>query len=180
MAERQPDALQLIGSLIRDVPDFPKPGIMFKDITPLLRDATGLSMAMDAIAQPFIGAGVDIVGGAESRGFIFAMAVAAKLSAGFVPFRKPGRLPRETRREEYRLEYGSNALEVHRDAVKPGDRVLLVDDLLATGGTMRACCDLVNGLGGEVVGTSFLIELKFLGGRAKLDGYAVRSVLAYD
>ncbi len=180
MAQPNPDALKRIGLLIRDVPDFPKPGIMFKDITPLLRDPSGLSMAMDAIAHPFLDAKVDVVGGAESRGFIFATAVAARLSAGFVPFRKPGRLPCETLREEYSLEYGTNALEVHRDAVKPGDRVLLVDDLLATGGTMEACCKLVDGLGGEIVGTSFLIELGFLGGRAKLDGYRVHSVLNYE
>jgi adenine phosphoribosyltransferase len=166
-------------SYIRDVPDFPKPGIVFKDITPLLRDPGALSLAMELMAQPFRGLHVDVVAGAESRGFIFAMALAAKLSAGFIPVRKPGRLPCPTRSEAYDLEYGSGALEIHEDALKPGDRVLLVDDLLATGGTMAACCRLVESLEAEVVGAAFLIELSFLDGRRMLPDRMVHSIVVY-
>jgi adenine phosphoribosyltransferase len=177
-----PEQLSLarLRSLIYDVPNFPKPGITFKDITPLLRSPSGLSLAMEFLAQPFRGMHVDAVGGAESRGFIFAMAVASKLSAGFVPFRKPGRLPREGRSQDYMLEYGAGRLEVHVDAVRPGDRILLVDDLLATGGTMVTCKKLVNSLGGIVVGMAFLIELGALGGRAALGEGLIYSVLHYD
>ena len=178
-----PDVQQVAGlslrSLIRDVPDFPKPGIMFRDITPLLRDPAGLSLAMELLAQPFRGEHVDVVIGAESRGFIFATAVARNLSTGFVPIRKPGRLPCETYSEDYELEYGKDRLEIHRDAVKPGDRVLMVDDLLATGGTMAACFRLVESLGAEIIGSAFLIELSLLGGRKKLDKYPVHSILTY-
>lgn len=177
----RPDAaLDHLRSLIRDIPDFPKPGILFKDITPVLRDSAALSLAMELMAQPFRGAGINVVTGAESRGFIFAMAVAAKLSAGFVPVRKPGRLPYETRSQSYDLEYGSNTLEIHADAVAPGDRVLLVDDLLATGGTMDACVKLVEGLGATVVGAAFLIELGSLNGREKLGDRPVHSLIRYD
>lgn len=167
-------------ALIRDVPDFPKPGIMFKDITPLLGDAAGLSLAVEYLTQPFRRAHVDIVVGAESRGFIFGTAVARNLSAGFVPIRKPGRLPGKTHSESYELEYGTDRMEVHENAIHPGDRVLLIDDLLATGGTMAACCRLVAGLGGHIVGIAVLIELAFLHGRAPLADYPVHSILTYD
>lgn len=166
--------------LIRDVPDFPKPGIVFKDITPLLAHPAGLSLAVEYLTQPFRHVRVDLVAGAESRGFIFGTAVARNLSAGFVPIRKPGRLPAETHSEEYALEYGTDRVEIHRDGVQPGDRVLLVDDLLATGGTMAACCKLVASLGGQIVGVAVLIELAFLNGRALLRDYPVHSIITYD
>jgi len=166
--------------LIRDVPDFPKPGILFKDITPLLGHPAGLSLAVEYLTQPFRHMRVDLVAGAESRGFIFGTAVARNLSAGFVPIRKPGRLPSATHSEEYALEYGTDRVEIHRDAIRPGDRVLMVDDLLATGGTMAACCRLVRALGGEIVGIAFLIELAFLNGRTQLHDYPIHSILRYD
>jgi len=165
---------------IADVPDFPKPGIVFKDITPLLGDAAALSMAVEFLTQPYRAMHVDAVVGAESRGFIFAMTVARNLSAGFVPIRKKGKLPRKTRRVHYELEYGVDALEIHEDAIRPGDNVLLVDDLLATGGTMKACIELVRALRGNIVGLAFLIELNFLKGREKLAPYPVHSVLRFD
>ncbi|MDA0296459.1 MAG: adenine phosphoribosyltransferase, partial [Planctomycetota bacterium] len=145
-------------ALIRDIPDFPKPGIVFKDITPLLADAAGLAMAVEVMANPFRHDRVDLVVGAESRGFIFGTAIAQALSCGFVPIRKPGKLPAQTVQASYDLEYGSDVLEVHVDAIKPGQRVLMVDDLLATGGTMSACIDLVRGLGADIIATAFLIE----------------------
>ncbi|MCP4593049.1 MAG: adenine phosphoribosyltransferase [bacterium] len=163
--------------LIRDVPDFPKPGIIFKDITPLLADPAGLSLAVEYLTQPFRGTTVDVVVGAESRGFIFGTAVARNLSAGFVPIRKPGKLPGKTRSEEYALEYGVDRLEIHEDAVRPGARVLMIDDLLATGGTMAACCKLVESLGAEIMGVAFLLELAFLNGRAQLAKYPIHTVL---
>ncbi len=166
--------------LIRDVPDFPKPGIVFKDITPLLADPAGLSLAVEYLTQPFRGQRVDAVVGAESRGFIFGTAVARNLSAGFVPIRKPGRLPAETRSEEYVLEYGTDQLEIHVDAIRPGMQVLMVDDLLATGGTMAACCRLVESLGGKILGLAFLIELGFLQGRRGLSDYPIHSIMSYD
>ena len=170
-----------LASLIRDVKDFPKPGIVFKDITTLLRDPAGLAMAVELMASPFRGKGIEIVVGAESRGFIFGTAVAQALSAGFVPIRKPKKLPAATRAVSYELEYGSDTLEIHEDAVTPGQRVLMVDDLLATGGTMKASCDLVSDLGGDIVGIAVLIELTFLPGRAKLEKYGeVHSVLKFD
>jgi adenine phosphoribosyltransferase len=167
--------------LIRDVPDFPKPGIVFKDVTPLLADPAGLALAVELMANPFRGAGVDVVVGPESRGFIFGTAVATALSAGFVPVRKPGKLPYKTKSIEYALEYGSDALHIHIDAVKPGMRVLLVDDLLATGGTLAASVKLIGegGLGATVVGASVLIELAFLSGRSNLGGIRVESLLRY-
>jgi adenine phosphoribosyltransferase len=167
--------------LIRDVPDFPKPGIVFKDVTPLLADPAGLALAVELMANPFRGAGIDVVIGPESRGFIFGTAVATALSAGFVPVRKPGKLPYKTRSIEYALEYGSDALHIHVDAVKPGMRVLLVDDLLATGGTLAASANLIGptGLGGVIVGASVLIELEFLNGRAGLGGMRIESLLRY-
>ncbi len=166
--------------LIRDVPDFPKPGVVFKDITPLLRHPAGLSLAVEYLTQPFRDQRVDVVVGAESRGFIFGTAVARNLSAGFVPIRKPGKLPAAVRSEEYELEYGADRLEIHEDAIQRGERVLLIDDLLATGGTMAACCKLVESLGGNIIGCGFLIELTFLGGRAKLGEYPIHSILSYD
>ena len=166
--------------LIRDVPNFPKPGILFKDITPLLADPAGLSLAVEYLTQPFRHVDVDLVVGAESRGFIFGTAVARNLSAGFVPVRKPGRLPAEVASQEYSLEYGTDRLEIHRDAIKPGQRVLLVDDLLATGGTMGACCQLVTSLGGKIQGIAILIELSFLNGRGRIKEYPVHTILTYD
>lgn len=166
-------------ALIRDVPNFPKPGIMFKDITPLLADPAGLALAVEMMVQPFRGTRVDAVVGAESRGFIFGTALASALSVGFVPVRKPGKLPWQTRRAEYALEYGTDALEIHADGVKPGQHVVLADDVLATGGTLVACRKLVTDLGARVTGIAVLIELLGLGGRAKLDGVPVHSVLTY-
>ena len=166
-----------LASLIRDVPDFPKKGIVFKDITPLLADAAGLSLAVEYLTQPFRSARIDKVVGAESRGFIFGTAVARNLSAGFVPIRKPGKLPCPTLSEDYELEYGTDQLEIHKDAIKPGDRILMVDDLLATGGTIAACCRLIESLGGEIAGVVFLIELAFLNGRQRIAQYPVHSVL---
>ena len=171
---------QKIKSLIRDISDFPKPGILFRDITPLLADREGLALAVRAMAAPFRDKKVDVVVGAESRGFIFGTAVARELDCGFVPVRKPGKLPAETIAQEYALEYGTDRLEMHTDAVRPGDEVLMVDDLLATGGTMRACCRLVEHLGGEIVGVSLLIDLTFLHDAAVLGDYDVHAVVAYD
>lgn len=166
--------------LIRDVPDFPKPGIVFKDITPLLAHPAGLSLAVEYMTQPFRHMQVDLVAGAESRGFIFGTAIAQNLSSGFVPIRKPGKLPHQTHSEEYALEYGTDRVEVHRDAIEPGDKVLLVDDVLATGGTMNACCRLVRALGGHIVGVAVLLELSFLNGRSQLHEYPVHSILRFD
>lgn len=169
-----------LSDLIRDIPDFPKPGVMFKDITPLLAHPGGLSLGVELLTQPYRHLHVDLVAGAESRGFIFGTAVARNLSAGFVPIRKPGKLPHETLAESYDLEYGSETVEVHRDAIKPGDRVLMVDDVLATGGTMSACCQLVEKLGGEIVGIAVLIELSFLNGRSLLKDRPIHAVMGYD
>jgi adenine phosphoribosyltransferase len=167
--------------LIRDVPDFPKQGIIFKDVTPLLADAAGLALAIELMANPFRGERIDVVVGPESRGFIFGTAVARSLSAGFVPIRKPGKLPYRTRSIEYALEYGTDQLHVHVDAVKPGMRVLLVDDLLATGGTLAASVKLLGegGLGATIVGASVLIELEFLKGRSVLENLRTESLLRY-
>jgi adenine phosphoribosyltransferase len=165
---------------IRHVPDFPKPGILFYDITTLLRDPEGLKVALDAMAAPFADHRVDLVVGMESRGFIFGAALADRLGAGFVPVRKPGKLPAQSVRVSYDLEYGSDALEIHADAITAGQRVLIVDDLLATGGTARATIDLVGGLGADIVACAFLVELTFLGGREKLGDTPVHAVLPYD
>ena len=167
--------------LIRDIPDFPKPGIVFKDVTPLLADPAGLALAVELMANPFRGHRVDVVVGPESRGFIFGTAVATALSAGFVPVRKPGKLPGKTRSIEYALEYGTDQLHVHVDAVQPGMRVLLVDDLLATGGTLAASARLLGreGLGAEIVGASVLIELASLGARATLGDLRIEALLKY-
>jgi adenine phosphoribosyltransferase len=166
--------------LIRDIPDFPKPGIVFRDITPLLADPSGLALAIELLANPFRGKNVDLVVGAESRGFIFGTAVACCLSAGFVVVRKPGKLPHKRVSMSYDLEYGKDTLEMHADAIVAGQRVLIVDDLLATGGTMQACTELVKKLGGEIAGIAVLIELTGLGGREKVRPYPVHSVVKYD
>lgn len=160
-----------IESLVRDVPDFPTPGVSFKDITPLLNNPAGLAMAIEQMANPYRGKGIELVCGAESRGFIFGTAVAQALSAGFVPIRKPNKLPGETHAIDYGLEYGSDTLEIHVDAIRPAQRVLVVDDLLATGGTLKACCDLIERLGGHIVGVSVLIELVELKGRNQIKPY---------
>lgn len=166
-----------LGRLIRDVADFPKPGIVFKDITPLLADPAGLALAVELMVQPFRGHQIDVVVGAESRGFIFGTALANALSAGFVPIRKPGKLPAKTARAQYTLEYGSDAMEIHADALRSGEGVLLVDDVLATGGTLVACCQLIESLGARVHAIAVLIELLSLGGRDRLGGRHVHSVL---
>ncbi len=165
--------------LIREVPDYPKPGIRFYDITTLLKDADGLRQVIDALGQHGNGQQIDRVVGIEARGFIFAPAVAYALNAGFVPIRKPKKLPSITERLEYALEYGSDVIEIHRDAIEPGMNVLIVDDVLATGGTAAAAARLVEKLGGNVVGLSFVIELDFLNGREKLPGYRIESLLHY-
>jgi adenine phosphoribosyltransferase len=164
---------------IRHVPDFPKAGILFYDITTLMQDAAGFRAAVDSLSLPFTDQGIDLVVGIESRGFIFGAAVADRIGAGFSPVRKPGKLPSKCVRATYALEYGTDSLEIHDDAVKNGQRVLIVDDLLATGGTARATMDLVTGLGGTVHALAFLIELVALNGRAKLAGQRVHAVLQY-
>jgi adenine phosphoribosyltransferase len=156
-------------TLIREVPDFPKPGINFYDITTLLKDPAGLAAVLQALRKPFEGEQIDIVVGIEARGFMFAPSIAQALNAGFVPVRKPGKLPAAVESEEYALEYGFDRLEIHRDAIQPGQRVLIVDDVLATGGTAAAVCNLVKRVGGDLRGLSFVIELDFLNGRQKLD-----------
>ncbi len=165
--------------LIREVPDFPKPGVVFRDITPLLADPSGLALAVELMAQPFRGKHIDAVVGAESRGFIFGTAVAKALSLGFVPVRKPGKLPCRTLRHEYALEYGTDALEMHADALHAGQRVLVVDDVLATGGTLAACCALARDTGAKVEAVCVLIELASLRGRDLLGDCPVFSVIAY-
>ncbi len=167
-------------ALIREVPDFPKPGILFYDITTLLKDSRGLARVVDGLCEAASGLGADLVAAMESRGFLFGPAIALRLGTGFATIRKPGRLPAEVTRAEYELEYGTDSIEIHRDAVQPGQRVLIVDDLLATGGTGAAAIRLVEQLGGVVSGVLFMIELDFLDGRAQLDGYEVRSLLHYD
>ncbi len=164
---------------IREVPDFPKPGILFYDITTLLKDAAAFREAVDLLTRPYKGQRIDVVVGMESRGFIFSAPMAYELGVGFVPVRKLGKLPAETVSVEYALEYGTNTLEVHRDAITPGQRVLVVDDLLATGGTVSGTIELVRRLGGEVAGLAFLVELRFLKGRERLRGYDVYSVIEY-
>ncbi|HXU13018.1 MAG TPA: adenine phosphoribosyltransferase [Candidatus Binatia bacterium] len=173
------DAVQGLRRHIRDVPDFPKKGIIFKDITPLLMDREALKLAMNALARRFERLGVAKVVGIESRGYIFAPAIAVSLDAGFVPVRKPGKLPWKRVTEEYELEYGKDRLEIHEDAIRPGERVLIVDDLLATGGTASATRRLVERLEGRVVGAGFLVELTFLEGRARLPGIDVISLIEY-
>jgi adenine phosphoribosyltransferase len=166
--------------LIREVPDFPKKGILFYDITTLLKDKTGFAQLIDLFSEHYIGKQIDLILGMEARGFIFGPALAYRLNAGFVPVRKPGKLPAATVKCEYELEYGSNCLEVHKDAIEQGQRVLIVDDLLATGGTAEATARLVKSLGGEIAGLAFVVELDFLNGREKLKPYNVFSLLHYD
>ena len=166
--------------LIREVPDFPKKGILFYDITTLLKDKQGFAMLTDALAEHYINKDVDLVLGMEARGFIFAPALAYRLNAGFVPVRKPGKLPAATSKYDYALEYGTNTLEIHKDAIQPGQRVLIVDDLLATGGTAEATAKLAASLGAEISGLGFVVELDFLKGRDKLKQYDVFSLLHYD
>jgi adenine phosphoribosyltransferase len=166
-------------SLIREVPDFPKPGINFYDITTLLKNPDGWRDTIDALKAHYAGIPVDVVVGIEARGFFFAPAMAYALGAGFVPVRKPGKLPAETETVEYALEYGTDKLQVHRDAIQPGQRVLIIDDVLATGGTATAVASLVERLGGQVLGLGFLVELDFLNGREKLAGREIFSLLHY-
>ena len=171
--------MEHLKALIRDVPDFPMQGILFRDVTPLLRDPRGLAQVVEAFASRYRARGIDVVAGIESRGFLFGAPLAVALGVGFVPIRKLGKLPAEKITREYALEYGTNSLEIHRDAVRPGERVLLIDDLLATGGTARAAAELVEALGGQVVEAAFVIELAFLNGRAALDGRAAHALITY-
>jgi adenine phosphoribosyltransferase len=170
---------ETLRATIREIPDFPKPGILFYDITTVLKDPAAYKEAIDLMLEPYRDERVDIVVGMESRGFIFSAPMAYQLGTGFVPVRKLGKLPAETITVEYALEYGSNTLEIHRDAIQPGQQVLIVDDLLATGGTVRGTIDLVERLKGEVVGLAFLVELDFLKGRERLQGRKVTSVIKY-
>jgi len=174
-----PPAVAGIQRAIRTIPDFPKPGIQFKDITPVLADARLFSASIDLLIQNFKPETVDAVVGIDARGFIFAAAAALRLQAGFVPVRKKGKLPYRCLEQEYQLEYGTSTVAMHVDALKPGNRVLLIDDLLATGGTAAAAAALVQQLGAEILEISFLIELSFLGGRRKLKDYPVRSLVVY-
>jgi adenine phosphoribosyltransferase len=169
----------LLKELVRDVPDFPKEGIIFKDITPLFRDPSSLKEIIDKISDRYAGQKIDVVVGTEARGFLIGPAIAMKLNAGFVPIRKPGKLPCETATMTYELEYGTDTVEMHKDAISNNDSVLMVDDLLATGGTMAASCDLVESLGGTIVGCAFIIELDFLNGKDKLGKFDVFSLLHY-
>jgi adenine phosphoribosyltransferase len=173
------DLAERLRQAIRDVPDFPKPGILFKDITPVLSEPSLYTAVVDHLAEAHADVRIDRVVGIEARGFIFAAPLAVRLGAGFVPVRKPGKLPHRTVRVEYALEYGMDALEAHEDAIRPGDRVLLVDDLLATGGTAAAAAQLVERLGGRVVGAAFVVELGFLDGRARLGGVPVRTIVTF-
>jgi len=181
MSRRAPSLdVDALRARIRDIPDFPQPGVVFKDITPLLGDADCFAETIDALAAHFAGEPIDKVLGIEARGFIIAAPVARALHAGFVPVRKAGKLPWEVEKQEYVLEYGTDLLEIHRDAVAPGERAIIVDDVMATGGTASAAVRLVEKLGGEVVGLAFVIELAFLGGRGKLDGRPAVSLITYQ
>jgi len=178
--ESKPVNVEDLKKLVRTVPDFPKPGILFYDITTLLKDKTGFAQLIDALAAHYIGRNIDLVLGIEARGFIFGPALAYRLNAGFAPVRKPGKLPAPVARVTYDLEYGSDALEIHVDAIAPGQSVVLVDDLLATGGTMEATVKLVKQLGGRIAGLGFAVELDFLKGRDRFKEYDVFSLLHYD
>jgi adenine phosphoribosyltransferase len=171
------DALK---SQIRNVPDFPKKGILFYDITTLLQDREGFRQAIDAMSAPFMNKGIDMVVGIESRGFIFGAVIADRIGAGFAPVRKPGKLPSTTKKVSYTLEYGSDTLEIHDDAVRAGQKVIIVDDLLATGGTAKATAELVSQCGASIHALAFFVELEFLPGRQKLTGYDVVSILKYQ
>jgi adenine phosphoribosyltransferase len=176
----EPVNVDALKALVRTVPDFPKPGILFYDITTLLKDKTGFAQLIDGLAAHYIEQKIDLVLGIEARGFIFGPALAYRLNAGFVPVRKPKKLPAEVARVTYDLEYGSDTLEIHKDAIAPGQSVVLVDDLLATGGTMQATVKLVKDLGGVIAGLGFAVELDFLKGRARFPEYDVFSLLHYD
>jgi adenine phosphoribosyltransferase len=169
-----------LDDLIRDIPDFPEKGVVFKDITPVLGDAKAFRALIDAMSEPFMDEGITKVAGIEARGFTLATPVADRIGAGFIPLRKPGKLPFETVKEEYELEYGIDALEVHTDAVFEGERVLVVDDVIATGGTAQAAIQLLRRVGAEVVGLSVFIELVFLGGANKVDGVPIHALVRYD
>jgi adenine phosphoribosyltransferase len=171
--------IDVVRALVRDIPDFPKPGIMFKDITPLLADPRGFNHCLDLFEERFQAERVDAIVGMESRGFIFGAALAARMHIAFVPARKPGKLPAEVERVEYALEYGTDSLEIHKDGLKPGERVLVVDDLIATGGTARATGDLIERMGAEVAAYAFVIDLTFLDGKAKLAPKRVEALLEY-
>jgi adenine phosphoribosyltransferase len=173
------ERIEFVRSRIRDVPDFPKPGIVFKDITPVLADPRAFNICLDLMAERFDGQALDAIVGIESRGFIFGAALAARMRKAFVPVRKPGKLPSETHKVAYSLEYGTDAVEIHRDAIRPGERVLIVDDLIATGGTAWAACELVRRLGGQVIGATFMIELGFLDGAKRLAPVDVHSLIRY-
>ncbi|MEC4748286.1 adenine phosphoribosyltransferase [Methylomicrobium sp. Wu6] len=164
---------------IRDIPDFPKPGILFKDITPLVKDPAALKLSVHQLMQPFLGSEISAIAGMEARGFIFGSLVAWEMGLPFIPLRKPGKLPYDVQTVSYDLEYGSAALEAHIDAFEPHDKVLLIDDLLATGGTARASCELIEKLGAKVVACAFVVELDFLNGRERLEGYHVHSLLHF-
>ena len=180
LEETKPIDVEALKALVRTVPDFPKPGILFYDITTLLKDKTGFARMIDALAEHNAGQKIDLVLGIEARGFIFGPALAYRLNAGFVPVRKPRKLPAPVARVTYDLEYGSDTLEIHLDAIQPGQNVVLVDDLLATGGTMEATVKLVKQLGGEIAGLAFAVELDFLNGRRRFPDYDVFSLLHYD
>jgi adenine phosphoribosyltransferase len=167
-------------SLIRDIPDFPEPGVVFKDITPVLADGEALGSLLDAMTEPFLESGVTKVAGIEARGFTLATPIADRLGAGFIPVRKPGKLPWNTVREDYQLEYGTDALEIHTDAAHSGERILLVDDVIATGGTAAAAIRLLRGIGADVVGFTVFIELAFLNGARMLDGVPIHALVTYD
>ena len=169
----------MLKELVRDIPDFPKKGIVFKDITPLLQNPSSLKEIVNKITDHYANQKIDIIVGAEARGFLIGPAVAINLNAGFVPVRKPGKLPYETASETYELEYGTDTLEIHRDAIKAGDNVLMLDDLLATGGTMAASCKLVESLNGKIAGCAFIIELGFLNGKDLLSKYDIFSLIKY-
>lgn len=169
-----------LAEYIRNVPDFPIAGIQFKDVTTLLQDPEAFAASIEAFLEQYADQEIDVVVGVESRGFIWGGVLAYEMGAAFVPVRKPGKLPAETIKAEYTLEYGTNALEMHRDAIQPGQNVLVIDDLLATGGTAKATCELVEQLGGEVIGVAFLIELTFLNGREQLDDYDVFTLIEMD
>lgn len=172
--------MENLSSLIRDIPDFPEPGVVFKDITPVLADPVAFALLIDLLTDPFRDAGITKVAGIEARGFTLATPIADQLHAGFIPVRKPGKLPYQTVREEYELEYGTDALEVHVDALHEGEKVLLVDDVIATGGTAAAAIRLLRHLGADVVGFTAFIELVFLGGAKMLDGVPLHALLRYD
>ena len=172
--------MENLTALIRDIPDFPEPGIVFKDITPVLADGRTFAALIDALAEPFLDIGVDKVAGIEARGFTLATPVAERLGAGFIPIRKPGKLPYETVREDYSLEYGTDSLEIHTDAATTGQKILLVDDVIATGGTASAAIRLLKKIGADVIGFSVFIELGFLDGAERLDGVPLHALVTYD